>query len=59
MAYGYGESAKEPKNVAKEEKQEKKAPAMPKKQSPAGMDYAGGTHKSGMCYSHSRKSSQK
>lgn len=59
MAYGYGESAKEPKNVAKEAKQEKKASAMPKKQSPAGMDYSGGTQKSGMCYSHGRKSGQK
>lgn len=55
MAYGYGDSAKEPKGAAK---QEKKAPAMPKKQSPAGMSYSGGTQKSGMCYSHGRKSGQ-
>lgn len=57
--YGQGNKASMPKAVAKEEKQEKKAPAMPKKQSPAGMDYSGGTQKSGMCYSHGRKSGQK
>ena len=59
MAYGYGESAKEPKGVAKEEMSEKKAPAMPKKQGAAGTEYSGGTHKGGSCYTHDRKSAQK
>ncbi len=56
--YGQGNKAPMPKSVAKEQKGEKKAPAMPKKQDAAGMKFSGGTQNGGSCYTHGRKSSQ-
>jgi hypothetical protein len=56
--YGQGNKAAMPKSVAKEQKGEKKAPSMPKKEGAAGMKYSGGTHNGGSCYTHGRKSSQ-
>lgn len=57
MAYGYGESAKEPKGVEKREMEGKKAAPMPKP-GKSSMEYSGGKSSEKVCYTHGRKSQQ-